>query len=152
MFTHVKEFVYTNPLPSNITGYSTQVFTHWVQTMQWKGKDKENSLKMQPIKVKIMKIKASWGPLKVWKPRGSIPCSPLLVGLANWKFFNHYHYTHKSFWPIKALVVSVDLSACDIFPTWTDDHFNRCRYITERKFSGQLGKVFCIHLVDSGAN
>ena len=26
--------------------------------------------------VKVMKIKASWGPLKVWGPRGSIPCSP----------------------------------------------------------------------------
>ena len=34
---------------------------------------------MQPRKffmVKIMKIKASWGLLKVWGPWGSIPCSP----------------------------------------------------------------------------
>ena len=33
--------------------------------------------------VKIMKIKASWGPLRVWGPRRSIPCSPppLSVGL-----------------------------------------------------------------------
>ena len=27
-------------------------------------------------KGKIIKIKASWGPLKVWEPHGTIPCSP----------------------------------------------------------------------------
>ena len=32
---------------------------------------------MQPRKVKIMNIEAQWGPLKVWGPWGSIPCSPL---------------------------------------------------------------------------
>ena len=26
--------------------------------------------------LQCMKIKASWGPLKAWGPRGSIPCSP----------------------------------------------------------------------------
>ena len=35
---------------------------------------------MQPIEVKIRKIKASWGPLKVWGPRRSIPCSPPPLG------------------------------------------------------------------------
>ena len=39
--------------------------------MQWK----RISVKMQLRQVNIMKIKASWGPLKVWGPRGSIPCS-----------------------------------------------------------------------------
>ena len=28
----------------------------------------------------VMKIKASWGPLKVWGARGSIPCPPPLSG------------------------------------------------------------------------
>ena len=38
---------------------------------------------MQPVKVKIMKTKALWGPLRVWGPRGIIPCfSPLSVGLS----------------------------------------------------------------------
>ena len=42
-----------------------------------------NSMKMQPIKVKIMIIKASWGPLKAWKALkslgapGKYPLSPL---------------------------------------------------------------------------
>ena len=31
----VKEFVYTNPYRESVTDYSTQVFTHGVQTMQW---------------------------------------------------------------------------------------------------------------------
>ena len=39
MFTRINEFVYTNY--ESITDYSTQVFTHWVQTMPGKWKIKE---------------------------------------------------------------------------------------------------------------
>ena len=40
-------------------------------------------MKMQPIMVKIMKIKGSWGPLKVWGPRevSAVPSPSLSVGL-----------------------------------------------------------------------
>ena len=39
MFTWIKEFVYTNH--ESITDYSTQAFTHWVQTMLGKQKIKK---------------------------------------------------------------------------------------------------------------
>ena len=52
---------------------------------KWK---KRISMKMQLRKVKIMKIKAWWGPLKVWGPRGSIPPTPFLsVGLLGTRQF-----------------------------------------------------------------
>ena len=41
------------------------------ESIQCNGKWK--IVKMQPIKVKIIKIKSSWGPLKIWGPQGSIP-------------------------------------------------------------------------------
>ena len=50
---HAHVFVYTNR--ESIIEYSTQAFTHRVQ----KYLEERNSMKMQPIKLKIMKIKAS---------------------------------------------------------------------------------------------
>ena len=41
VYMRVKEFVYTNPYRENVTDYSTQAFIHWVQTMQWKAKNKQ---------------------------------------------------------------------------------------------------------------
>ena len=55
---HVKVFVYANR--ESITDYSTQAFTHWVQTMQWKAKKK----KQREDAAQKGKIKASWGPLQ----------------------------------------------------------------------------------------
>ena len=53
--------------------------------MQWKVKDCEDAAH----KGKNHENKTSWGPLKVWEPQGSIPCSlstplppQLSVGLA----------------------------------------------------------------------
>jgi len=42
---------------------------------------KINSMKIKPRKVKIMEIKASWGPLKVWGPRGSISVGLIIVSI-----------------------------------------------------------------------
>ena len=61
---------------------------------------------MQLRKVKIMKIKASLGPLKVWGPRGSIPCSPRPSRWACWEQNNslvnrnsqRYHYLRVCIW------------------------------------------------------
>ena len=45
-----------------------------IESRQCNVKQKKRiSMKMQLRKVKIMKIKSSWGPLKVWGPRESIP-------------------------------------------------------------------------------
>ena len=66
-FTRVKEFVYIKI--ENITDYSTQAFTHWVQTMQWKA---------------AHKIKATWSPLGAPGKYPLFPPHPpsLLIGLA----------------------------------------------------------------------
>ena len=83
-------FVYINH--ESITDHSTQAFTHWVQTMQQKAKEKETAwkhywlfyMKIQPRKVKIMKIRASWDPLKSGGPGkvSPVPPPPTLGGPA----------------------------------------------------------------------
>ena len=64
-------FVYANR--ESTTDYSTQAFT-LIEFRQCKRKG--NSMKMQPRKLKIMLLKALWDFVKVWGPRGSIPCFP----------------------------------------------------------------------------
>ena len=53
-YTRVKEIFYTNQYRESITDYSTQVFTHYVQTMQWKEKQHEDATQ------KGNKVKASY--------------------------------------------------------------------------------------------
>ena len=73
-FTRVREFVYTNR--ESITDYSTQAFTHWVQTM-WKIKKQREAAAHNGENKSLM------GPLKSLGARWGIPCSPrpFLVGV-----------------------------------------------------------------------
>ena len=58
----VKEFVYTSR--ESVTDYSTQAFTHWVQTMQWKMKDCEDTAHKGNTKSLMGPLKSLGGPGK----------------------------------------------------------------------------------------
>ena len=81
MFTRVNEFVYTNR--EGITDYSTSIHSLSPDN----ARKERNNVKMQPMKVKIKEMKASWGLLRVWGTQESIPCPPLLGGPA----YGHKH-------------------------------------------------------------
>ena len=84
--------------------------------MQWKAKGvnkQTNSVKMQPRKVKIMKIKTSWGPLKVWGAQGSPP--PPQSGPASL---------------VPRLLFAEGREKCDLGTRLTGDETNRHRFMS----------------------
>ena len=103
----------------------TQAFTHWVQTMQRKAKEKETAwkhywlfyMKIQPRKVKIMKIRASWDPLNFGGPGkvSPVPRPPPPPPHSWWACLCHHTGTLWSTITVLTLTILGHLTASSLY-------------------------------------